>query len=313
MSKATIISLAAVTVGSVCAIALVWRHTHTAGNDQVSFSTADAAARTLLDAAENDDPAAMLLLFGASGKDLVQSGDAVRDRSRRNAFVEQAKRSMRVQPDPSDRKRAFILIGAEQFPFPVPVVKTRHGWSFDVDAGRDELLARRIGSNELDAINLCRRFVDAQYQFSSEDRDGSGVRQYAQRFISSPGKRDGLYWPAADGGPESPIADLVAEATEEGYDVSGALAVPYHGYNLKLLTGQGAGAKGGAKDYVVHDLMIGGFGLVAWPVEYGLSGIKTFIVNDAGVVLEKDFGRGADPKIREMKTFDPDSTWKVVE
>jgi len=302
-------------LGVACAgiIGGLWYRSHAAAAAQKSFSTAEAAAQALVQAAQNDDTATLLLLFGPKEKEIVASGDPVRDRSRRAAFVERARQSLKVQPVSADRDRAFILVGEDEFPFPIPIVKSGGRWRFDTQEGKHELLARRIGSNELDAIDFCHRFVDAEYQFAAEDHDGSGVRQYAQRFISSPGKKDGLYWPAPEGSSVSPIADLVTEAAEEGYDTSGVKPVPYHGYVFRFLTGQGANAQGGANEYMVHGLMIGGFGLIAWPVEYGTSGIKTFLVNQSGDVFEKDLGRGTPARVLAITTFDPDPTWKVVQ
>jgi hypothetical protein len=280
---------------------------------QKSFSSAGAAAGVLLSAAEANDIAALNLLFGPNGKEILASGDPVQDQNRRAMFVERANQSMKVQPDPADSSRAVILIGEDDFPFAVPLRKTGGKWRFDTEDGKREVLARRIGGNELDAIRLCAAYVDAQEQFTAEDHDRSGVRQYAQRFISSPDKKDGLYWPQAEGTPASPIAELVTQAAAEGYDTSGEKPVPYHGYYYQILTGQGPNVPGGAGEYTVHGLMIGGFGLVGWPAEYGASGIKTFLVNQAGVVYEKDLGTNTSAQARAMKTFNPDSTWKAVQ
>jgi hypothetical protein len=219
---------------------------------------------------------------------------------------------MKLQPDPSDASRVLIVIGGDDFPFAVPIRKAGGQWRFDVEEGEREVLARRIGGNEIDAIRLCTAYVEAQQQYAAEDHDRSGVHQYAMRFISSPGRKDGLYWPEADDAPTSPIADLVTQAAQEGYDTSGEKPVPYHGYRFQILTGQGPEAEGGATEYMVRGLLIGGFGLVAWPVEYGTSGVKTFLVNQSGVVYEKDLGTNTSTLANAMKTFDPDRTWKVV-
>lgn len=279
---------------------------------QKSFPTAEAAARALLAAAQSNDIASLNLLFGDQGKEIVTSGDPVQDKNRRDLFVDLARRSMKVQPDSANPGRMQILIGDDDFPFPVPLVKTGSEWTFDTVDGKRELLARRIGANELDAIDLCHKYVEAQFQFAAQDNDGSGVHQYAQRFISSPNKKDGLYWPAEEGSPTNPIADLVTQAAEEGYDTSGEKPVPYHGYYFHILTGEGPLAKGGQKDYLTHGLMIGGFGLAAWPVEYGVSGIKSFLVNQMGTVYEKDLGNRTPVLAKAIKAFNPDATWKAV-
>jgi hypothetical protein len=280
---------------------------------QKSFSTAGAAAAALLSAAQAGDTAALDLMFGPNGKEILNSGDPVQDRDRRAMFVQRASRSMKVQTDPADSSRAVIVIGEDDFPFAVPLRKTRGKWRFDTEDGRREVRARRIGGNELDAIRLCTAYVDAQEKFTAEDHDPSGVRQYARRFISSPGARDGLYWPRNEGHAAGPIAELVTQAAREGYDTSGEKPVPYRGYYFRILTGQGSNVPGGAGDYSVHGLMIGGFGLVAWPAEYGVSGIKTFQVNQSGVVYEKDLGANTPAQARAMKTFNPDSTWRAVQ
>ena len=223
-----------------------------------------------------------------------------------------AKHRMKLQPDPANPSMVVILIGLDDFPFPAPLVKTAGAWRFDTQKGKREMLARRIGSNELDAIDLCTTYVEAQRAFAAGDPEHSGVHQYARRLISSPGKKDGLYWPQAGNRPSSPIGELVTQAALEGYDTSGLQPVPYHGYFFRILTGQGPRARGGAQDYLVHGLMIGGFGLVAWPAEYRASGVKTFLVNQEGMVYEKDLGPSTHAVARAIKTFNPDSSWKEV-
>jgi len=276
-----------------------------------AFPTPQAAAHALLTAAETNNTPALASLFGAAGKDLIQSGDPVQDKHRRELFAERAKQKMHVNVD-KQADRATILIGEDSFPFPVPIVRTGKSWRFDPQHGKRELLARRIGSNEIDAIDLCAAYVQAQYKFASEDPERSGVNQYAQRFISSAHTRDGLYWPAAEGAPVSPIASLVDEAAQEGYDVSGAHPVPYHGYRFRILKAQGSRAMGGARDYMANGMMIGGFGMVAWPAEYGASGIKTFVVNQDGLIYEKDLGPHTTEAANAIRAFNPDASWKVV-
>jgi hypothetical protein len=277
-----------------------------------SFFTADEAAQALLRAAATDDTAALELLFGPSAREIVASGDSAQDKNRRAAFAVRAKKLMKVEVDPVDPKRATILVGEDAYPFPVPIVRLGGLWRFDPREGKAELPARRIGANEIDAIDLCAAYVEAQYASAAEDPEQSGVHRYAQRFISSPGKRDGLYWAAAPGVPASPIAGLVTEAAGEGYDVS-VTTVPYHGYRFRILTRQGAQAPGGANDFLVPGPMIGGFGMIAWPAEHGASGIRTFIVNQAGIVYEKDLGPNTEAAAKALRLFKPDHSWKAVQ
>jgi hypothetical protein len=204
-----------------------------------------------------------------------------------------------------------VLLGADAFPFPIPLAKTGDRWHFDTAAGKTEILARRIGSNELDAIAACKAYVDAQYDYAAEDRNKNGIPEYARKMISSPGKRDGLFWPESDA-PPTRFAAGVKKAQEEGYRQEGETPTPYHGYNFRILMAQGPKAHGGALEYLQHGSMIGGFGLVAWPAEYGVSGIKTFLVNQDGVVFEKDLGSSTSATAIAMKVFDPDRTWRRV-
>jgi Protein of unknown function (DUF2950) len=312
MIKSPISAIAVLLLTCAGAVVILSQPSIGSAAGQKSFPTAEAAARALLTAAQTNDIASLNLLFGDQGKEIVTSGDPVQDKNRRDLFVDLARRSLKVEPDPKDPSRFLILIGDDDFPFPVPLVKTGTEWKFDTVDGKRELLARRIGANELDAIDLCHKYVDAQYDFAAQDNDGSGVHQYAQRFISSPNKKDGLYWPAEEGSPTNPIADLVTQAAAEGYDTTGDKPVPYHGYYFHILTGEGPLAKGGQKDYLTHGLMIGGFGLVAWPVEYGVSGVKSFLVNQMGTVYEKDMGSKTPVLAKAIRTFNPDSAWKAV-
>jgi hypothetical protein len=288
-------------------------HGYMAATAQRSFPTAEAGAQALLSAAEGNDLAALRAIFGSKGRQILESGDPVQDKNRRAMFVEAARKSMKLQPDPGPLPRVRILLGEDDFPFAVPLRRADGRWRFDVDAGKRELLARRIGGNEIDAIRLCTAYVAAQEQFAAEDHDRTGVHQYAMRFISSPGRKDGLYWSDVEGPQIAPLAEMVKEAAAEGYNTSGEKPVPYHGYNVQILTGQGRNAEGGATDYMVHGLLIGGFGLVSWPAEYGVSGIKTFLVNQAGVVYEKDLGPNSARLAKTMQTFNPDSTWTAVQ
>ena len=279
---------------------------------QKSFATANQAAKALLAAAEADDEAALLLLFGQGGQEIVTSGDPVEDKNHRSRFAANAKKSLKLQHDPQNPNRVRILLGKDDYPFAVPIIKTNGRWRFDTPRGKLELLARRIGSNELDAIATCSAFVGAQYEYASEDHNSNGVREYAQKLISSPGTKDGLFWPASSDESESPIAAQVTKAIAEGYTRTGDKPVPYHGYYFRILKSQGTQAPGGAKDYLVRGMMIGGFGLIAWPAEYGVSGIKTFMVNQDGVIYERDLGTNTAKVVQSMIQFNPNKTWHAL-
>jgi hypothetical protein len=278
---------------------------------QKSFATAEEAAQALLAAADANDITTLYLLFGPDGKEIVSSGDPIQDQNRRAVFAQQGKQSLKLQKDSPNRGHVQLLIGTDDYPFAVPLVKIHGQWQFDTQQGKRELLARRVGSNELDAIALCAAYVDAQFEYASENHDHTEVRQYAQKFISSEGKTNGLYWPASSDAAPSPIAEMVTQAEAEGYSTQQP-GVPYHGYYFRILTGQGPHATGGAQSYVAHGLMIGGFGLIAWPAEYGASGVKAFMVNQDGVVYERDFGPDTSAAVRVITTFDPDKTWRVT-
>jgi hypothetical protein len=275
---------------------------------QRTFATPQQAASALLTAAQADDVAAILVLFGPDGEDIVHSGDPFQDRNNLSRFVERAKRSMKVKVDPANRNRATIVIDEDDYPFPVPLIKAAGQWRFDTPTGRTEILARRIGRNELDAIEAAQAYVAAQLDYAAEDRNKNGVPEYARKLISSPGQHDGLFWPDLSA-PPTEFAEGVAKAESEGYRKVGNTRTPYHGYYFKILTAQGPNVKGGALDYVQHDMMIGGFGLVAWPAEYGVSGIKTFIVDRDGIVYEKDLGPSTDSVAEAMTVYNPDKTW----
>lgn len=274
---------------------------------QKSFATPRQAADALIKATETDDASALLRIFGENGKDLVISADPVQDKNRAEAFAAKAHEKTTVTIDPKNELRAVLSVGNDDWPFPVPIVNKAGRWYFDSKQGHDEILFRRIGANELDAIQICRGFVEAQKQYASEIHDNSGVNQYAQKLISSPGKRDGLYWTNTDGTPGGPISEPVARAIEEGYspDKPG-----YHGYYFKVLKGQGPAAPLGQLDYLVKGIMIGGFALVAVPAEYRVTGVKTFMVSYDGIVYEKDFGPDSLNVAKNMERYNPDKTWR---
>jgi hypothetical protein len=274
-----------------------------------TFDTPQQAADALVVAAEQFDEGALEEIFGPGGEDIVFSGEYPQDRQRASDFAAEAREKKTVSVDPNKGNRAFLLVGNEDWPFPVPIVKRGEKWAFDAKAGRQELLYRRIGSNELDAIDICRGYVEAQDEYAFRKREGYDVNQYAQRIISTPGKQDGLAWENPDGSWGGPIGEKIAHAIEEGYSAS---VEPYHGYFFKILKGQGPAAPLGEMDFVVKGLMIGGFALVAAPAEYAVTGVKSFIVSQDGVVYEKDFGLTTLNEFMKMERFNPDRSWKPV-
>jgi len=276
---------------------------------QRSFATPQEAGQALMDAAAKNDTAALLKLFGPQGKDIVESGNAAEDKEHRADFARRAGEKLEVEMEPNNPNRATLIAGSDNWPFPIPLVRKNGQWSFDTASGRIEVLARRVGRNELAAIDVCRAYVEAQMEYSSRDRNASGMLQYAQKIVSSPGKQDGLYW---EGQSENLVPKAFADAAAAMF-AEGRKPVPYHGYYFHILKAQGPDAQGGAVDYVVKGKMIGGFALVAFPAEYGVSGVKTFLVNHQGVVYERDLGSGTITLARAMTRFNPGKGWKPVE
>jgi len=274
-----------------------------------SFDTPQLAADALLAAAAEWDVDALVKIFGPGGENIVLTGEYAQDRQRARDFAAQAQERRSVSVDPKTGSRAFLLVGNEDWPFPAPIVKRGGKWSFDGKAGLQELVFRRIGSNELDAIELCRGYVEAQHEYALQLRKGYDVNQYAQRIISTPDTQDGLAWQNPDGTWGGPVGERVAHAIEQGYTND---AEPYHGYYFKVLKGQGPDAPLGELDWVVNGVMIGGFALVAAPAEYGETGLKTFIVSHDGVVYEKDFGPETLDAFKKMERFNPDKSWSPV-
>jgi Protein of unknown function (DUF2950) len=273
---------------------------------QQSFKSPDEAASALAAAVKSGAKQDMLKVLGADGEDIVSSGDDVADADARSKFTSayDARHSVKL-----NGKKASLIVGPDDFPFPIPLVQTKAGWEFDTEEGRREILARRIGRNELDTIQTCLAFVDAENEYADKDH-GDGVGAYAQRIVSTPGKQDGLYWKSEAN--DSPLGALAAEATAEGYQAGGE-PQPYHGYYYRILTGQGQSAPGGSLSYVIKGKMIGGFALVAWPADYGNSGVMTFIVNHAGTVYQKDLGKDTEAAAKRMMWFDPDRSWTKVD
>jgi hypothetical protein len=273
-----------------------------------TFGSPQQAAEALVAAAEQFDVPRLIALFGPAGEEIVTTGEDAQDRQRATEFAAKARENMTVSIDPKSRNRAFLIVGNEDWPFPVPMVKRSGKWSFDAAAGRQEIRARRIGSNELDAIQICHGYVEAQHEYALRPRQGYDVNQYAQRIISTSGTQDGLAWQTPDGTWEGPIGEQIARAIQQGY----SRGDPYHGYFFKILKGQGPAAPLGTLDYVVGGAMIGGFALAAAPAEYGVTGLKTFIVSQDGVVYEKDFGRNTLSEFKKMERFNPDRSWTPV-
>ena len=276
---------------------------------QQRFATPEAAAAALIDAAERFDVNALQSILGADGSDLVVTSDPVLDKNQGEAFAAQARARSRVVRDASNPQTATLFVGLEDWPMPIPIVEEGGQWRFDSAAGRKEILYRRIGRNELDAIEACRNYVSAQHEYALQNRAGSSVNQYAQRIISTPGRKDGLVWRGEDGSLEGPLAPALARMLAEGYTQR---YEPFHGYYFKILTGQGPDAPLGQLDYVLNGVMIGGFALVAAPAEYAVTGVKSFIVSQDGVVYERDLGEDTLEQFREMERFNPSKEWAPV-
>jgi hypothetical protein len=275
------------------------------------FASPEEAGNGLLNAAKSGDLNAVLAVFGPESKEIISSGDPVQDKTTVDAFVQAygVMHRWRKMPDAAQ----VLLIGADNFAFPIPLKKTSGGqWFFDVAAGKDEILARRIGRNELAIIDVCGALADAQAGYFSQSHEDGRPRQYALKFISDTGKQNGLYWESPEGQPRSPLGPLVAFATTEGYSAKPNSHTPFHGYYFHMLNRQGSHAPGGAKDYVVDGKMTGGFAFVAYPAEYGNSGVMTFIINQDSVLLQKDLGKTTTETAAEMTEFDPDSGWSEV-
>jgi hypothetical protein len=276
---------------------------------QKVFATPEEAAAAIIAAAGSYDVPALKEILGPDGVKLVSGKDAVQDRAQAEKFASLARKKNTIVIDPEHHDSATLVIGDEDWPWPIPLVKTAAGWRLDSKKGARELLYRRIGRNELDAIEVCRGYVEAQHEYASKKRDGARVNQYAQRIISSPGKQDGLAWRTADGKWEGPVGENIAKAIAEGYHDK---MEPYHGYYFKVLKGQGPAAPLGKMNFVMSGAMIGGFALVAAPAEYRVTGVKTFMVSHDGVVWEKDFGQKTLENFRTMELFNPDKSWNPV-
>ncbi len=281
--------------------------------DQEIFASPDEAVKALMDALKTFDTKALSAIFGPGSKDLVSSGDPIADKTASERFINLYTQKNKLEE--ADANKVVLYVGNEGWPFSIPIVKKDGAWRFDTDEGREEILARRIGRNELSVIQICLAYVDAQREYALKDRDSDELLAYAQKFASDSGKKDGLYWEAKEGDEQSPLGPLVAAAQEQGYTgrQSGDKPVPYHGYYYRILKAQGKNARGGSYDYVTKGKMIGGFALVAYPAQYESSGIMAFIVNHDGVVYQKDLGENSKKTALAMKLFNPDTTWEKVE
>jgi len=273
----------------------------------MAFDTPQQAAEALIRATEGFDVPTLMAIFGPNGKDFISSSDPVRDKSIAADFAAKAQEKHLVTVDPKNNTRAVLSVGSDDWPLPVSIVRRGSKWYFDSKQGHNEILFRRIGANELDAIQVCRGFVVAQKEYASKVHDDSGINQYAQKIISTPGKHDGLYWQDADGSPGGPISEAIARAIQEGY--SPGKTSGYHGYYFKVLRGQGPAARLGQLDYVVEGVMIGGFALVAFPAEYRVTGVKTFMISYDGILYEKDFGPDTTNIVQQLERYNPDKSW----
>jgi hypothetical protein len=288
-----------------CALALFVSAAGAAAQ-QKTFATPEDAAHALIAAAETFNVPELKTILGPDGVDLVETGDPVHDKQQAEAFAAEAREKTEVVRDKSKPGVATVVVGNEDWPSPIPIVQKNGRWSFDTKKGRQEILYRRIGGNELAAISICEGYVEAQREYAETRHDGSPINQYAQRIVSTKGKQDGLAWQTADGTWEGPVGDGIARVIAEGYT---SKYQPYHGYYFKVLTRQGPAAPGGEMSYVVGGVMIGGFALAAAPTDYAVTGVKTFIVGNDGIVYEKDLGPSTLDLFRKMETYNPDKTW----
>jgi len=278
---------------------------------QMSYVSPEAAAKALYNAFKSQDVKAIYKVFGPGSDKLIHTGDAVADQQMRDRFIAAYDKVHKIEQE-GDAK-AILVVGENEYPIPFPLVKGSKGWTFDAKAGAEEIINRRIGENELFAIKSCLAYGDAQREYAEADRDGDRLIEYAQKFRSSEGKRDGLFWPIKDGEPPSPLGPLAAQVKSEGYTAKNPNPVPLHGYYYRILTSQGKDAPGGAYDYLVKGNMIGGYALAAYPARWGASGVMTFICNHDGVVYQKDLGEKTADIATKMKQFNPDASWKKAE
>jgi hypothetical protein len=278
---------------------------------QTFYASPEEAAKALYEVVKTHDNRSIYKVLGPGSAQLIYTGDEIADHQMREHFLTRYEQSARFER--SGETKAILLVGENESPFPFPLVKGAQGWYFDTRAGAEELINRRIGENELSAIKFCLAYGDAQREYAEQDRNGDGMIEYAQRFMSNKGKRDGLYWPTVPGEPNSPLGLLAARAKREGYSTKGSGPEPFHGYYFKILTGQGKDAPGGAYDYIVKGHMIGGYALVAYPALWGTSGVMTFTCNHDGVVFEKNLGARTEALASKITRFNPDASWSKLQ
>ena len=298
-----------VAVATLIIILSIPLHGYAAQAGQKTFASPEEAVKALIDAAKAGNKEELSAIFGPAAREILSSGDAVEDRAVREQFLKayEAKHALITDGD----AKAVLQVGTNEWVFPIPIVKRGQKWSFDTKKGKEEIINRRIGRNELDTIQTCLAYVDAQREYAGKDRDSDGLFEYAQKFVSTPGKKDGLYWEAKPGEEESPFGDLFARATREGYKKTSNKPIPYHGYFFKVLKAQGKNAPGGAYDYIIKGKMFGGFGMIAYPAQYGVSSVMTFVVNQLGRVYQKNLGKGTSKIALKMTEYNPDKTWQV--
>jgi len=275
---------------------------------QKSFNAPDEAVKAFVEALKESDTNELLAIFGPESKDLISSGDEVSDRLTGDLFIKAFEEKHLLEAE--DHGMVTLAVGNDNWPFPIPIVHRGNAWFFDTKAGKEELINRRIGRNELNAIQVCLGYVDVQREYINTDWDGDGIMAYAQKVRSDPGRKNGLYWQAAEGEEGSPLGPFMAEAAKEGYLKKSEESQPYHGYFFKILKAQGMHAPGGAYSYEINGNMVAGFALVAWPARYDVSGIMTFIVNQNGIMYEKNLGENTEKIVKAMTRYDPDKTWK---
>lgn len=279
---------------------------------QKTFASPEEAVKAVVEAVRKNNDRGLAAIFGPGSQVLISSGDRVDDKARKERFLKAYDEKNSIEPE--GEEKAILHIGDQDYAFPIPIVKKKNAWLFDTKEGKEEILCRRVGRNELNVMDVLQAYTDAQREYAARDHDNDGSLEFAQKLISSKGKKDGLYWEVKEGEKESPFGPLIAKATKEGYagKIKNSRPEPFHGYFFKILTSQGKNAKGGAFDYIVKGHMILGFGLVAYPAKYGSSGVMTFIVNQEGTTYEKDLGKNTG-KAASMTKYDPDKTWKKVE
>lgn len=300
-------------ITAIMTVCITYTNANAGDVKQKTFTSPEEAVKALVDAVKANSKTELLAIFGPGSEDL-SSGDEVADKNAREKFLsayEEKNKLVKETPD-----KVVLDVGSDDWPLPIPIVKKGNAWFYDTKAGRDEILSRRIGRDELDAIQTLHGYVDAQRDYIEKDRDSNGYLEFAQKVVSSEGKHDGLYWDSKEGEEESPLGPLFAEAANVGYNINkqtNGQPAPYHGYFYKILKGQGKNAQGGQYDYVVNGKMILGFAMIAYPAKYGSSGIMTFIVNQDDVVYQKDLGKNTSELVKSIQTYNPSNTWKKAE